>query len=94
MRATRVRAGGWLVANWSRQSVGRSPPKSATNRRSAVANGRPKPMPTARRSAWNSLLRPTTLASMLLSSSPLRNTHDTAISSAATVRPMAVMAAE
>jgi len=34
------------------------------------------------------------LASALLSNSPLRNTHDTAVSSAATTRPSAVMAEE
>ena len=94
MRATLVRAAGWLAASRSRNVVGRSPPNSATNRRSAVASGRPKPIETARWSAWNSLLRPTMLASMLLSSSPLRNTQEMAVSTAATERPRAVMAEE
>jgi len=94
MRATRVRAGGWVTESRSRNVVGLGRSCSASTRRNAIASGRPNPMCTARLSAWNSALRPTVLEIIVLSTSPDKNTHPTAVSRADTRRPTADSAAE
>ena len=64
-------------------------------RRSALASGRPKPIATTRRSAWNSALRPTTLAIVLRHQQPgEEHPRHARAARAATSRPSAVRLAE